>query len=192
MPRLARYLLLWICCTAFAVTAVFFAVGFVVDSTTGVPPTVRTAADGIGAAVSGTADPAASAAAPTASAGAAGTPAASAATSPGAGAATSAKPRPAATPSQQPSTGQDTEHPTSCQGGPGAYTVKSTGGQVSVRYGANAVCLISALPAPGFTTQTAQSDPHTLVVTFTSADHRSQITSTVVPRAQSSVRETAL
>ncbi|GAA2801521.1 hypothetical protein GCM10010505_30260 [Kitasatospora aburaviensis] len=72
------------------------------------------------------------------------------------------------------------------------YTVKSEGGQVTVRYGATAVCLVSALPAPGFTTQTAQGSAQTFQVTFSSSHHRSQITSTVQPRAQSSVRETDL
>ncbi|MFD0346668.1 hypothetical protein ACFQ0M_12350 [Kitasatospora aburaviensis] len=80
----------------------------------------------------------------------------------------------------------------SCPGGPGVYTVKSEGGQVTVRYGATAVCLVSALPAPGFTTQTAQGSAQTFQVTFSSSHHRSQITSTVQPRAQSSVRETDL
>ncbi|MGW4898308.1 hypothetical protein ACWEQL_39630 [Kitasatospora sp. NPDC004240] len=203
MHRLARYLLVWICCTAFAVTAVFFAVGFVVDSTAEVPPTVRTAANGIGTADSAVAESPSAVPVPTGgqpSAAPSGAP--SAATpvgSPTAGGSPSAaRTRTATAPgTATPGTTAPTpqgggDRSGSCPGGPGVYTVKSEGGQVTVRYGATAVCLVSALPAPGFTTQTSQGAAQTLLVTFSSSHHRSQITSTVQPRAQSSVRETDL
>ncbi|MGR4878131.1 hypothetical protein ACIPUC_01670 [Streptomyces sp. LARHCF249] len=54
------------------------------------------------------------------------------------------------------------------------------------------MCFVSAVPAPGFRTTTEQTASDTLVVVFTSADHRSQITATVVPSAKASVRETRL
>ncbi|MEU7070011.1 MULTISPECIES: hypothetical protein [Streptomyces] len=72
------------------------------------------------------------------------------------------------------------------------HTVPSEGGKVTVQYGRDSVCFVSAVPDPGFRTSTGQSDPGTLVVVFTSDDHRSQITATVVPKAQASVRETRL
>ncbi|MEU6238183.1 hypothetical protein [Kitasatospora sp. NPDC047058] len=211
MHRLARYLLVWICCTAFAVTAVFFAVGFVVDSTAEVPPTVRTTANGIGTADSAVAESPSAAPVPSG-----GSPSAAPSTTPSAappGGSPSAGGGPSATRTRVPATpgttspGTTVPGPTpgttaptpqggdragSCPGGPGVYTVKSEGGQVTVRYGATAVCLVSALPASGFTTQTSQGSAQTLVVTFSSSHHRSQITSTVQPRAQSSVRETDL
>ncbi|MER8188322.1 hypothetical protein [Kitasatospora sp. NPDC094015] len=200
MPRLVRPLLLWLLCTAFAVTAVFLSIGFVIDSTTDVPPTVHAGSaqlDGsppgssaVGSAESGApGGPTSAAPSPSASASppAGATAGATTGRTPGPTASASrskAAPAPAGTPGGDRTGG--------CPGGPGVYTVKSTGGQVSVRYGESAVCLISALPAPGFTTQTSQGDARTLQVVFTSADHRSQITSTVTPRAQSSVRESAL
>ncbi|MFG2823994.1 hypothetical protein ACGFX4_31770 [Kitasatospora sp. NPDC048365] len=199
MHRLARYLLVWICCTAFAVTAVFFAVGFVVDSTAEVPPTVRTGADGIGTAVDGIGTAASAVAqSPSAAPVPSGPPSAAPSSAtpggpPSAGGGPSPTKTRVPTPSGTPTpTPQGGDQPGSCPGGPGVYTVKSEGGQVTVRYGASAVCLVSALPAPGFTTQTAQGSAQTLQVTFTSSQHRSQITSTVQPRAQSSVRETDL
>ncbi|WP_354637779.1 hypothetical protein [Kitasatospora camelliae] len=189
MHRLARYLLVWICCTAFAVTAVFVAVGFVVDSTAEVPPTVRTVANGIGTAASAVAE--------SPSARPSGSPASSWAAAPSGsptagGSPSAARTRPPTAPGTTVPVPQGSDRAGSCPGGPGVYTVKSEGGQVTLRYGAAAVCLISALPAPGFTTQTTQTSAQTLQVTFSSSHHRSQITSTVQPRAQSSVRETDL
>lgn len=77
------------------------------------------------------------------------------------------------------------------QGGAGLYTVPSQGGKVTVRYGSRGVCLISAVPSPGFKTTTSQTADDTLTVTFTSGDHRSVITATVVPGAKASVRESS-
>ncbi|MFJ1707014.1 hypothetical protein [Kitasatospora sp. NPDC088346] len=201
MPRLVRALLLWLLCTAFAVTAVFLSIGFVIDSTADVPPTVHAGSQQLGPGPAGSAVGSAESGVPDATVSAEPSPAASSsqpAVTAGAGApATRTPAATASTGRTKPATTPPTGTPTGdrsggCPGGPGVYTVKSTGGQVSVRYGESAVCLISAVPAPGFTTQTSQGDSRTLQVTFTSAGHRSQITSTVTPRAQSSVRETAL
>lgn len=193
MPLLLR-ILLWLACTALTVTAVFLAVGFVLGSTAPMPPvahadpTVFAAGDlttgttlvaapsatpsplRLPDAVSGTAAASNSptAAAPHDSAGAAPSPRASA--SPAAG-------RPAGS--------------AACPDDSGAHTVHSQGGQASIRFAPGAVCLVSALPAPGFTTQISQPDPGTLVVTFSGSSHRSQITATIAPRAQAVVRETS-
>ncbi|WP_328296433.1 hypothetical protein OG389_00530 [Streptomyces sp. NBC_00435] len=53
------------------------------------------------------------------------------------------------------------------------------------------MCLISAVPSPGFKTTTSQTADDTLTVTFTSGDHRSVITATIVPEAKDSVHETS-
>ncbi|PZT71390.1 hypothetical protein DN402_04095 [Streptomyces sp. SW4] len=69
------------------------------------------------------------------------------------------------------------------------YTVPSEGGKVTVRFGEDSVCLISAVPQRGFTVSTEQSAPQTLTVTFSASRHRSEITATTEPRDQASVRE---
>ncbi|MER7577911.1 hypothetical protein [Streptomyces sp. NPDC126514] len=66
----------------------------------------------------------------------------------------------------------------------------SQGGKATVRYGNGRVCLISAIPNPGFSASTTQTSNETLIVTFTSSSHRSQITATTDPVARASVRET--
>jgi hypothetical protein len=71
------------------------------------------------------------------------------------------------------------------------HTVPSTGGKVTVRYGADAVCLVSAIPNAGFTVGTAQNDARTLTVTFSADRHRSEVTATTVPMDRWSVRETS-
>ncbi|WP_233288939.1 hypothetical protein [Kitasatospora sp. MBT63] len=192
MPVLLR-VLLWLACTALAVTAVFFAVGFVIKSTTPVPalalptPTVFVAASG-----EATDDPSAleppkapASASPSASPSPKGSSASPSSGVTRAPATVVPRPSPAVT-GQRPGPGS------SCQGGVGAHTVRSSGGQASINFGNGAVCLVSALPAPGFTTDVTQSEPGTLVVTFTSRDHRSRITATLQPQPQASVRETAL
>ncbi|MER6387264.1 hypothetical protein ACFXEL_17275 [Streptomyces sp. NPDC059382] len=60
-----------------------------------------------------------------------------------------------------------------------------------MRYGNDGVCLISAVPAPGFKVATAQTADDTLTVSFSGSGHRSQITATVVPSARATVRETS-
>ncbi|MEU0392629.1 hypothetical protein ABZ208_07625 [Streptomyces sp. NPDC006208] len=71
------------------------------------------------------------------------------------------------------------------------HTVPSTGGKVTVRYGSDAVCLVSAIPNSGFTVSTAQTDAQTLTVTFSADSHRSEITATTVPVDRWSVRESS-
>ncbi|MEG3627641.1 hypothetical protein [Streptomyces poriticola] len=69
------------------------------------------------------------------------------------------------------------------------FTVPSEGGKVTVRFGAEDVCLISAVPNEGFTVSTEQSGPETLTVTFSGSRHRSEVTATSVPQDRASVRE---
>ncbi|MGT2526620.1 hypothetical protein ACU4GG_04965 [Streptomyces nojiriensis] len=83
------------------------------------------------------------------------------------------------------------EAPVDCDGGPGLHTVPAEGGKATVRYGSRGVCLISAIPGPGFKVTTSQSANDTLTVTFTGSDHRSVITATIEPMAKASVRETS-
>ncbi|MEU6174194.1 hypothetical protein ABZ832_20000 [Streptantibioticus parmotrematis] len=182
MPRSLRFLLVWLSCTALTVTAVFLAVRFVVGSTSPLPPTAP-------AMPSALADASASPEIGTAVA----LPSRSAPVSP------SSHPAP---PSPSPSHRSPSPHPSSappsqgyqgsdCDGGVGVHTVQSVGGQVTVRMGSNAVCLISAVPAQGFTTSTDQSGPDTLEVTFSSSDHRSEITASIDPEARLATRETS-
>ena len=77
-----------------------------------------------------------------------------------------------------------------CQeGGAGVYTVPSEGGKATVRFGDDAVCLISAVPNQGFTVNTSRTEAETLTVTFSASRHRSEITATTQPRSQANVRE---
>ncbi|GAA1069858.1 hypothetical protein GCM10009665_77600 [Kitasatospora nipponensis] len=221
MPRLLRHLAVWLSCTAVAVLVVFLAVGFVVDSTTRVPPTVRSIPSTLdvpatlGPSPSPGSSAPADAPAPTPSqgaspqggadggAGGAGGAGASGGGTAGAGGAGGAKPpvTPAAVGQPTPVAASPTAVRTAvgapswssagCQSGSGGHTVQSVGGQVSVRFAVDAVCLVFALPAPGYTTQTAQSDPGTLVVTFTGPSHRSQITATLQPQAHITTHETS-
>ncbi len=173
MPRFLRYFLIWLCCTALTATVVMLTVGFVVGSTAPLPPTAR----GVST-LSATATPPA----------AIGTPAS-----------TPVAPTPTPTHRQQPSrTAAPPSHPAAptrrpdpadCTGGAGAHSVQSVGGQVTVRFGADAVCLVSAVPGLGYTTSTAQSAPDTLTVTFTGAHHRSEVTASLHPQAQVVTRE---
>ncbi|MEU2542906.1 hypothetical protein [Streptomyces iakyrus] len=69
------------------------------------------------------------------------------------------------------------------------YTVPSQGGKATVRFGDEAVCLISAVPNQGFTVSTNRSGASTLTVTFTASRHRSEITATIQPQSRADVRE---
>ncbi|GAA3968421.1 hypothetical protein GCM10022384_19710 [Streptomyces marokkonensis] len=69
------------------------------------------------------------------------------------------------------------------------HTVPSEGGKVTVRFGSDRVCLISAVPDRGFTARTSQSEPQTLTVTFSASRHRSEITATTQPQSRADVRE---
>jgi hypothetical protein len=176
--RLLRYGLIWLICTTCTVTVGFLAVGFVMDEAAGTPPTVQ--ADGPTAAASVSARPSAVTSV-TASSSATGT--ASPARTHG-GTATGNRTSAPPSPHTAATNG-------SCQGGVGAHTVHSQGGQASVQFGSSAVCLISAVPAPGFTAQTQQLDPGTLVITFCGSTHRSQITAHISPQPGSETRETS-
>ncbi len=102
-----------------------------------------------------------------------------------------ASPSPAKAPSGTPKTSAPKSSVDCEQGGAGLHTVPSQGGKVTVRYGSRGVCLISAIPGRGFKATTAQSADETLTVTFSSNDHRSEVTATIVPGAKASVRETS-
>ncbi|MFE6846798.1 hypothetical protein [Streptomyces sp. NPDC057686] len=182
MPRIPRYLFIWLSCTATSVTAVLVTVQFVVGTTRHTPPVARSAPTVIEtppAWQAGQIPPSptpSTSPSPTVS---------SQRPSPSSAAPTPAKassktPRPSA-----PKPDVD------CDGGAGLYTVPSQGGKATVRYGSRGVCLISAIPALGFKATTAQTADDTLTVTFTSADHKSVITATVDPGAKASVRESS-
>ncbi|MFE9928395.1 hypothetical protein [Streptomyces sp. NPDC005533] len=181
MPRIPRYLLIWLSCTATSVTAVLATVQFVVGSTRHTPPVARSAPVVIDT------PPAWEAGSPAPS-----EPSASASPSPTPtqrptpSAATPAKASPAAPRTTAPKTSVDCE-----EGGAGLHTVPSQGGKVTVRYGSRGVCLISAIPSRGFKATTAQTSDDTLTVTFSAADHRSVVTATIVPAAKASVRESS-
>ncbi|MEV7419579.1 hypothetical protein [Streptomyces sp. NPDC089919] len=182
MPRLLRYLLIWLSCTAASITAVMLTVYFVIGLTRPTPPAARSVQavfpSPSGAVAVGTA---ASSAAPRPSA----------PTVPPSPSGPAGRPSPPADPTRSASPPAPRPSPR-CTGGPGLHTVPSEGGKVTVKYGRHAVCFVSAVPAPGFRTGTEQRAPDTLVVVFTSDGHRSQITATVTPNAQASVRESRL
>ncbi|MEV6733658.1 MULTISPECIES: hypothetical protein [unclassified Streptomyces] len=182
MPRIPRYLFIWLSCTAASVTAVLVTVQFVVGTTRPTPPVARSAPTVIET------PPAwqAGQIPPSPTAFTSPSPTVTQRPSPSAAAPTPAKassktPRP--TP---PKSAVDCE-----DGGAGLYTVPSQGGKATVRYGSRGVCLISAIPALGFKATTSQTADDTLTVTFTSADHRSVITATVDPGAKATVRESS-
>ncbi|WP_234321227.1 hypothetical protein [Streptomyces katrae] len=182
MPRIPRYLFIWLSCTATSVTAVLLTVQFVVGTTRHTPPVARSAPTVIEtppAWQAGQSPPS-----PTASTSP--SPTVSQRPSPSATAPTPAK----ASKTPRPSTPKPA---VDCEdGGAGLHTVPSQGGKATVRYGSRGVCLISAIPALGFKATTSQNADDTLTVTFTSADHRSVITATVDPGAKASVRESSL
>lgn len=101
-------------------------------------------------------------------------------------------PTPAKAASGAPRTGAPKTSADCSDGGAGLYTVPSQGGKATVRYGSRGVCLISAVPSPGFKATTSQTEADTLTVTFTSDDHRSVITATTDPSARAGIRESSL
>lgn len=184
VPRLPRYFLVWLSCTAVTVTAVFLTVRFVVHSTAPLPPTAHAMPTAFGdpAVGTGTMSPKPP---PTATARSAPSPRPSPSRTPRA-TAHPAPSRAASTPPRTPvASGPD------CEGGVGAHAVQSQGGQVTVRWGDAAVCLVSAVPAQGFTTRTEQDSARSLVVTFSGTHHRSQITATLDPQPKAVTTETS-
>ncbi|WP_432092689.1 hypothetical protein [Streptomyces sp. bgisy100] len=71
------------------------------------------------------------------------------------------------------------------------HTIQSAGGQASVRFGSDGVCLVSAIPTRSFTVRTSQTDASTLSVTFTGDRQESVITATTTPEDRATVRETS-
>ncbi|WP_328398570.1 hypothetical protein OHS70_17555 [Streptomyces sp. NBC_00390] len=101
-------------------------------------------------------------------------------------------PAPRPTPSTGPQPASGPQPGEGCdEGGSGVHTIPSTGGKATVRYGSDAVCLVSAIPNRGFTVSTTQTDARTLTVTFSADRHRSEITATTDPVDRASVRETS-
>ncbi len=184
MPRFLRFFLIWLSCTALTATAVFLTVTFVVGSTAPLPPTARGVSTVLATA---TAAPGGSTAPVVI-----GTPVSTPDTAPPTHrqqpAPSASSPR-SAPPAHTTPQGAGRPGPSDCAGGAGTHSFESTGGQVTVRFGADAVCLVSAVPALGFTTSTAQSAPDTLTVTFTGAHHRSELTTSLHPQAQEVTRE---
>ncbi|MCM1966467.1 hypothetical protein [Streptomyces sp. G1] len=186
MPRIPRYLLIWLSCTAASVTAVLGTVQFVVGSTRHTPPVARSAPVVVETPPAWTAVPAPSPSPQSPGATASGSPVATERPSTPAPTPTSAK-APSATP--RPTAPKPSVDCTG--GGYGLHTVPSEGGKVTVRYGNRGVCLISAVPGRGYKATTSQTADDTLTVTFTGSDHRSVITATITPSAKASVRETS-
>ncbi|MFE6839604.1 hypothetical protein ACFVFI_32855 [Streptomyces sp. NPDC057705] len=181
MPRIPRYLFIWLSCTATSVTAVLATVQFVVGSTRHTPPVARSAPVVIDTPPAWEAgSPAPVSPSPSAS------PSPTLTQRPTPSAATPAKASPGTPRTTAPKTAVDCE-----EGGAGLHTVPSTGGKVTVRYGSRGVCLISAIPSRGFKATTAQTSDDTLTVTFSGTDHRSVVTATIVPSAKASVRESS-
>lgn len=186
MPRIPRYLLIWLSCTAASVTAVLATVQFVVGSTRHTPPVARSAPVVVETPPAWTAAPDQSPSPQSPGATPGGSPVVTERPSPPASTPTSVK-APTATPRTT-----APKPPVDCSGGQlGLHTVPSEGGKVTVRYGSRGVCLISAVPGRGYKAATSQTADDTLTVTFTSADHRSVITATITPSARASVRETS-
>lgn len=183
MPRSLRYFLIWLSCTALTATAVFLTVTFVVGSTAPLPPTARGMSTVLATA---TATPGASGG-PVLIGAPASTPTPAPSTTHRQQSSAPASHSAAPGHSAPPTDGRP--DPADCTGGAGTHSFETVGGQVTVRFGADAVCLVSAVPALGFTTSTAQSAPDTLKVTFTSANHRSELTASLQPQAQEVTRE---
>ena len=186
MPRLLRYLIIWLACTAASVTAVILTIHFVVGSTRPTAPVAQSApSEPLKSPRPGptTAKPSPS---PSASSRRPSPPPRSSEPAP------DPSPTPTPTPTARTSTpGAPTgAEGSACQeGGAGVYTVPSEGGKATVRFGDDAVCLISAVPNRGFTVSTSRTEAQTLTVTFSASRHRSEITATIQPQSRADVRE---
>jgi hypothetical protein len=185
VSRFLRFFVVWLCCTALTATAVFLTVRFVLGSTAPMPPSTAGVTTVLALATP-------SPEAPTATG--LGTPVSAPGASPSASrpkaspsAAAPSQPSPQPQHSSEPASGRPSS--ADCTGGAGAHSFTSVGGQAVVRFGADAVCLVSAVPALGFTTSTSQSSPGTLTVTFSGAHHRSELTASLQPQAQEVTRE---
>ncbi|MGY1454299.1 hypothetical protein [Streptomyces sp. SS8] len=171
MPRYLRYVLLWLSCTSLSVTTVSLTVQFVVGTTRPTPPVAR---DTPGTVVSS----------PTASAEPSRSPTPGPTPSPTRRASSPAPaPRPTLSPTTRPAT-RPAPSPSANTGGgeEGCHTAgaevrtfQTTGGRASIRFGSSGACLVSALPAGGFTAATQRGGPRELTVVFTGDSFRSQI-----------------
>ncbi|GAA2230513.1 hypothetical protein [Streptomyces indiaensis] len=189
MPRLLRYLTLWLACTTASATAVILTIHFVTGSTRPTAPVAQTAPS----------QPPKTPRPSTTTAKASPSPSASPRTpSPPPSSKAAADPSP--TPTSTPTPNTRTPHPAAPTGTNGpdcqdddadVYTVPSQGGKATVRFGDDAVCLISAVPNQGFTVSTHRTGAQTLTVTFTASHHRSDITTTTQPQNHASIRETS-
>lgn len=184
MPRSLRFFLIWLCCTTLTVTVVFVTVNFVVGSTAPLPPTARAMPTVFPVGSSAPATP---------------TPPPRPTPKPTGTSSSTRRPSPSASPSPRPTTTRPapppspTGHPgtsNTCSGGAGIHTIQSTGGQATVNFGSDAMCLVSAVPAPGFTAATQQNAQDTLTIVFTSSSHRSQIVATINPQPRAETTET--
>ncbi|WP_369197865.1 hypothetical protein [Streptomyces djakartensis] len=189
MSRLLRYLIMWLVCTAASVTAVILTIHFVVGSTRPTAPVAQSAPS----------EPVKSPRPrPSATAKPSPSPSVSSRTPsrPARSSQPATDPTPTATRTPAPTARTSaSEAPTGgagegCEnGGAGVYTVPSEGGKATVRFGEDAVCLISAVPNQGFTVSTSRTEAPTLTVTFSANRHRSEITATVLPQSGAKVRE---
>ncbi|MEG8279911.1 hypothetical protein [Streptomyces sp. AHA2] len=187
MSRLLRYLIIWLVCTAASVTAVILTVHFVVGSTRPTAPVAQSApsepVESPRHSPSATAKPSPS---PSASGRRPSPPSRSSAAAPG------PSPTPTPTPTARTTAPKAPAGVggSGCEdGGAGVYTVPSEGGKATVRFGDDAVCLISAVPNRGFTVSTSRAGAQTLTVTFSASRHRSEITATTRPQSGANVRE---
>ncbi|MEU1623008.1 hypothetical protein ABZ479_37650 [Streptomyces sp. NPDC005722] len=190
MPRYLRYVVIWLSCTAVSVTAVMLTVGFVVGSTRPTPPVARDVPESALAAGSPSAaqppspSPSPSHSAP-ASPAAKRTPDRTTVRRP-----TRTPVRPVTTPPATRTARPPSATPVDCgTGGAGVHTLQSQGGQASVRFGEDAVCLVSAVPASGFTVSTRRAGAQQLTVTFSGDRHRSEIVATTTPQSKATIRE---
>lgn len=177
MPRSFRFFLIWLSCTALTVTAVSLTVGFVVGSTAPLPPTARGMSKSYATTTSGPV--------------VIGTPtSAPHSADPSPTARPRRSPAPRTTAPRPPATTRGHAPPSAkCTGGAGTHSFESAGGQATVRFGADAVCLVSAVPGLGFTTSTGKSGSDTLTIVFTGAHHRSELTASLRPQPQEVTRE---
>ncbi|MFF9718189.1 hypothetical protein ACF1DW_21765 [Streptomyces sp. NPDC014603] len=187
MPRLLRYLLIWLSCTAASVTAVIVTIHFVVGSTRPTAPVAQSAPEDLPAATRPASPPPSPSPSPSRSTRTPRpTPTRTAETSPE----PSAPRTPTARPTPRPAeTGGSDAGCT--EAGSGVHTVPAQGGKTTVRFGGGRVCLISAVPNRGFTVSTRQTSPQALTVTFSGGRQRSEVTATAGSPDRVSVRETS-
>ncbi|MCI0383769.1 hypothetical protein [Streptomyces sp. CNQ085] len=174
MPRYLRYVLLWLSCTSLSVTTVSLTVQFVAGTTRPIPPVARDTPGTVVSSPTASAEPSRSP-----------TPTPRPTPSPTRRASSPVPvpaPKPPASPTTRPAA-RPTPSPTANTGGEegcrtaGAEvrTFQTTGGRASIRFGSSGACLVSALPAGGFTAATRRGGPRDLTVVFTGDSFRSRI-----------------